>query len=99
MKGLSRCRQLGSLLLGVALCVLLAGCGNHKLTKGNFDKVKNGMSEAQVTDLLGPATAIQGGVEKGGKTLVWKSGTIFVTVHLKDDKVNGKMHNFDPLGK
>jgi SmpA / OmlA family len=97
MKSLSRCQQLGSLLLGVALCVFLVGCGATKVNKANYDKVKQGMTEAQVIDILGAPTDTKPSMG-GGKLLIWKSGTNIVNVTFLKDKVIGKMSNLDPLG-
>jgi len=45
------------LVLGVVvgLCMFAAGCGGQ-ITKGSFDKISTGMTEQQVTDILGSPT-------------------------------------------
>jgi hypothetical protein len=70
-----------------------------KLTAANFNAVQNGMSEAEVVALLGPAARTTGGTQnspiKGApritvKTLIWNVGstaTMAGTVTLHDNKV------------
>jgi hypothetical protein len=61
----------------LVVCLLIVGCaGNPKLTKANYDKIKNGMDLKQVEDILGPGekqaqgdgsnVAGQFGVDVGG---------------------------------
>jgi hypothetical protein len=37
----------------VGLCLALSGCGGSKITKANADKITTGMTEQQVTKILG----------------------------------------------
>jgi hypothetical protein len=89
-------RRLGSLVLLAVCCVWLAGCGNKggqgKAEKaqtgspGNFEKVQNGMTEKEVTALLGTPTQNVSG--KSGKVLLWTSKDAVYTVSLgAGDKV------------
>jgi hypothetical protein len=48
--------RLVGLVLFAALSLGLPGCGGGKITKANADKIKNGMTEKEVTDILGPPT-------------------------------------------
>lgn len=89
-----------------ALCLSLTGCGKDKLTKENFDKVKNDMTLAQVEAILGEGTsqggdganvAAQVGVDVTGGApapstvdYVWEKGSKSITVTFKQGKVVGK---------
>jgi hypothetical protein len=51
-------RSLGLALIA-GLCLTIIGCGGggfagSKITKANAEKIKEGMSEQEVTDILGP---------------------------------------------
>jgi hypothetical protein len=50
--------------LVVGLCLVLAGCGGGKITKENANKIKPGMSEKEVTDILGPPGEAGGGLKR-----------------------------------
>lgn len=87
----------GLVLAGVvlAVCVIaLGGCGS-KVTKDNFDKVKDGMSVADVEGLLGKGEKASAGISVPGLTVTgevtqWKDGDKQITVVFKDGKVVGK---------
>jgi hypothetical protein len=44
----------------LAFCLIVAGCGKDKITKGNFDKINNDMTLKEVEAILGEGTS-QGG--------------------------------------
>jgi hypothetical protein len=44
-----------SLALVLVVCVAVSGCGS-KVSKANFDKIKDGMTEKEVEDVLGKPT-------------------------------------------
>ena len=50
-----------ALAMGFVLCVTVVGCGGggfgSKITKANADKIKEGMTEQEVSDILGPPDA------------------------------------------
>ena len=89
-------------LLGAVLCVAQTGCSskveikggggaeNTKVTSENLGKIKEGMAQKEVTDLLGPATEVKD-AQGGTKEHVWKSGNNSITVGMKDGKVEYKM--------
>jgi hypothetical protein len=56
MASYSLASRLGVLMLAHGLCLGLCGCGGGKITKANADKINTGMSEKEVTDILGPPT-------------------------------------------
>ena len=42
------------LALSVACCLILAGCGaGHPMTKANYDKIQEGMTIEQVSEIMG----------------------------------------------
>jgi hypothetical protein len=55
MTSCSRPYRRGAVILAAALCLVLAGCGS-KITKENADKIKPGMTEKEVSDILGAPT-------------------------------------------
>jgi len=93
------------LALLVALCLLLVGCGKGRVTKENFDKIKNDMTLADVEEILkegsqvgdGSMVAGQFGVDVGASRTpttfdyVWERGNASITVTFnKQGKVVGK---------
>jgi hypothetical protein len=56
--------RLAVLPLVAGLCLVLAGCGGSKITKDNANKIKPGMSEEEVTDILGPPGEAGGGIKR-----------------------------------
>ncbi|MDZ4689146.1 MAG: outer membrane protein assembly factor BamE [Planctomycetaceae bacterium] len=51
------------LLIPVLALALLAGCSPDVVTKGNYDKLRPGMTRAEVEAILGPAHQnYQGGI-------------------------------------
>jgi hypothetical protein len=69
----------------VLLIVLLSGSG--KVTRANYEKLRNGMTESEVRDLLGAPTDSR---EFGPiRVFIWRSGDTVITVHLHDGQVRG----------
>lgn len=84
----------------------IVGCGGSKVTKANYDLVKEGMSEAEVVAILGPGTeqassgsnvpgqSVGGvsvpGVAMSGKALSWQDGQKVVTGTFVNGKLVGK---------
>ena len=85
----------------VALSAVLTGCGS-KVSKDNFDKVKDGMTLSEVEGLLGKgkeqSSASVPGASAGGVTIpgasakgmVWQDGNKMISVTFVNDKVMGK---------
>jgi hypothetical protein len=80
------------LILLLAVCVFgslcLCSCSN-RLTQENFDKVRTGMSEAEVKAILGEPTEAKS-VDIGifsGTTSTWKGKGVTITIQF----VNGKV--------
>lgn len=86
------------LVLVVCWCVSATGCGgNHKLTQSNADKIRVGMDEKEVTDILGPPTTSSpisapempglAQTPKNMKKSVWKEGNKYIAVSFSEGKV------------
>jgi hypothetical protein len=90
------------LILGALLTLAPAGCEKKvvvdkgtggeasKVTKENFDKLKDGMTEKDAIAILGPATETKDAAG-GTKEYIWKSGNNMITLGMKDGKVEYKM--------
>ncbi len=97
----------GALVVVLALCFLLTGCVKSKVTKDNYDKIKNDMTLAEVEAILGKGEAVgdgsnvaaQVGVDVTGGAApsntvdyVWESGNKSITVTFRGGKVTFKKH-------
>ncbi len=84
-----RWMQVGALML---LCgALLMGCGS-KVTQENFDKIQTGMTEAEVTAILGNPTESSSVTfgPIGGTTSTWKASSGTITIQFVNGKVLAK---------
>jgi len=81
------------LLLAFLMTFVLVGCSKPGVSKSNYDKVENGMTLAEVEEILGTGkkgSSVAGAVgELSGKgaAYVWEDGDKKITVFFKDDKV------------
>ena len=84
------------LLVGLSMVLLISGCSKPGVSKSNFDKVEDGMSLADVEDILGADKKGASGAGKLGElagkgaSYVWEDGDKKITVVFKDDKVVSK---------
>lgn len=73
------------------LLLCLAACGS-RLTQENFEKVREGMSQQEVRQILGEPADASGasllGLSSG--EAVWKDDKTTITVHFLNDKVVSK---------
>lgn len=89
--------------LAVALVVLTqAGCGSS-VTKANYDKIKEGMTQKEVEAILGPGKvqgsssaslplAVPGiGDTFSASGVTWQEGSKTIVVSFANDKVVGKV--------
>src|SRR6266511_5434987 len=87
--------------LGVAILLLsLAACGS-RLNQENFDKIREGMSQKEVREILGEPVDASGasllGLSSG--EAVWKDDKTTITVHFLNDKlVSKKMSRTEKKG-
>lgn len=84
------------LLVSVLLvCLSLTGCDNEKVTKENADKIKVGMMEIEVFDILGDPTEskaipmpkseiTEGSENRSISQSTWKNGDKVILVQFKD---------------
>ena len=102
--------RLGGIAFLALLCVLVAGCAGgrkSRVTKENFDKIKNDMSQDDVEDVLGKGTPVGDGsgaaaavgvdINAGARPssveeYVWQDGDKSINVSFRKDKVVGKRH-------
>jgi outer membrane protein assembly factor BamE (lipoprotein component of BamABCDE complex) len=78
--------------LGVAVLLLcLAACGS-RLNQENFDKIREGMSQKEVREVLGEPVDAEGRSFLGFSTgeAVWKDEKTTITVHFLNDQVISK---------
>src|SRR5262245_39593756 len=101
--------RLAKITLLLALCFIFIGCGNSKVTKDNFDKIKNDMTLEQVEAILGQGApqgdgsmvAAQAGVDLSGgapppttQDYLWENGNKSITVTFnKQNKVVRKTNS------
>lgn len=87
--------------IGIAILTLvLAACGS-RLSQENFDKIREGMSQKEVRDVLGDPAKAEGSSFLGisGGEAVWKDDKTVITVHFLNDKVVSKrMSSADKKG-
>jgi hypothetical protein len=81
-------RSFVSITCALALCLFVVGCGSSKVTSENFQKIKAGMTEKEVTDVLGSPT------ETKDKNSTWKSGNSSIDITYQDGKVAGMKGKF-----
>ena len=77
---------------GVAILLLcLAACGS-RLNQENFEKIRDGMSQQEVREILGEPASASGasllGLSSG--EAVWKDDKTTITVHFLNDHVVSK---------
>ena len=78
--------------LGIAILLMsMAACGS-RLNQENFDKIRDGMSQREVREILGDPVDASGasflGLSSG--EAVWKNDKTTITVHFLNDKVISK---------
>ncbi len=92
-------RRLCILSVVLAFAFITAGCGVDKVNKTNFDKIKTGMTEAEVQAILGPPTE-SSGVDVAvfaGTTSIWKEGDTVISIQFVNGKVIAKQFSKTPL--
>ncbi|TMH98546.1 MAG: DUF3862 domain-containing protein [Betaproteobacteria bacterium] len=78
--------------VGVAILLLTLAACSSRLNQENFDKVRDGMSQKEVREILGDPVDASGasflGLSSG--EAVWKDNKTTITVHFLNDKVISK---------
>jgi hypothetical protein len=88
---LHRLSKLGVVALAVCL-IFLAACGGAKINQENFDKVKVGMTQAEVKAILGEATEASSLDVAGfsGTTATWRYDDTTIKIRFVNGKVVAK---------
>lgn len=81
--------------MSIVIAALLAGCGgSSKITKENFEKIKEGMTEAEVVAILGKPAGTEAVAEFNGKKIpgsVWQErGIKIIAAFSTDGKLSVK---------
>ncbi|MDH5191067.1 MAG: outer membrane protein assembly factor BamE [Gammaproteobacteria bacterium] len=81
-------------LFAIVLVFQLAACGS-KITEDNYKKIKNGMSEDEVVDILGkPTERNSSGIGSLTTTgMAWQGEKISINVQLVNNKVQLKNYS------
>jgi len=78
--------------VGVAILLLTLAACSPRLNQENFEKIRDGMSQKEVREILGDPVDASGasflGLSSG--EAVWKDNKTTITVHFLNDKVVGK---------
>jgi SmpA / OmlA family len=85
-------------ILMVLLIGSLAGCARSKITKDNFDRIRLGMTQEEVQQILGPPTE-SSGLEIpvfSGTTSKWIKGDTLIQIQFFNGKVVAKEFNKPP---
>ncbi|MFA7387142.1 MAG: DUF3862 domain-containing protein [Thiohalobacteraceae bacterium] len=80
-----------ALATAALLSLLLVACGSP-VNQENFQKIVNGMTQAEVEDLLGrpdESSSASLGTFSGGSS-TWTSGDVTITVQFMNDQVQFK---------
>ncbi|MFN0136889.1 MAG: hypothetical protein ACKVS9_12325 [Phycisphaerae bacterium] len=77
----------------VASAALLFGCAPSRVTIENYERVNDGMSQAEVESILGKPNKSEGGgfslgdFDAGGRVMIWKDGEKRIIVTITGGKV------------
>src|SRR5271165_5836258 len=90
MVRLATAHRMAAMLVVAAFCLSIPACGggNSKVTRENGAKIKMGMSEKEITDILGSPTKTMEQDSPLGKMKVatWTNGDNSISVQLMDGK-------------
>jgi hypothetical protein len=76
----------------LVLVLVLSACGNARITQGNFDRIKVGMTQAEVIVILGEPTESSSLDIAGfsGTNSTWKGREITIAIQFLNGKVVAK---------
>ena len=89
---LTRCPKLVIVTVIVLFSLGLAACGSSRLTQENFDKIRTGMTQAEVAAILGEPTessSVDVAVFSGTAS-TWKKDGTTITIQFANGKVVAK---------
>jgi outer membrane protein assembly factor BamE (lipoprotein component of BamABCDE complex) len=88
----TRMQQLMVAAICLVISLSLISCAGSKISQANFEKIKTGMTLAQVTAILGePTEASSVDVAVfSGTVSKWKAGDITITIQFVNGKVVAK---------
>jgi outer membrane protein assembly factor BamE (lipoprotein component of BamABCDE complex) len=89
---LRRLYHLRAVALVMVVCMSLVSCSGFKISQENFEKIKTGMSLAQVTAILGEPTE-SSSVDVAvfsGTVSKWKAADVTITIQFVNGKVVAK---------
>jgi len=89
---LTRCPKLMVLTVIVLFSLGLAACSPARLTQEKFDKIRTGMTQAEVTVILGEPTE-SSSVDVAvfsGTAATWKKDGVTITIQFANGKVVAK---------
>jgi len=89
---LRRLSHLRAVVFVMVICMSLASCIGSPISQENFEKIKTGMSLAQVTAILGEPTE-SSSVDVAvfsGTVSKWKAGDVTITIQFVNSKVVAK---------
>jgi len=87
--------------IAIALLLLCLAACQSRLTQENFDKIREGMSQKEVREVLGEPVGAEGSSFLGisGGESVWRDDKTTITVHfLNDQVVSKRMSRSDKKG-
>jgi hypothetical protein len=87
-----RLSPIGAVVLSIVICLSLVSCSSFKISQENFEKIRTGMSLAQVTAILGEPTE-SSSVDVAvfsGTVSKWKAGGVIITIQFVNGKVVAK---------
>jgi hypothetical protein len=89
---LPRLHQLRAVALSIVICMSLVSCGGSKISQENFEKIKTGMSLAQVQAILGEPTEASSMdlAVFSGTASKWRQGDVTITIQFVNGKVVAK---------
>ncbi len=93
-------RNVALVLLLAGFVLSVAGCAGGKVSKSNFDKVKTGMTVAEVEKILGKGVEetkkaegpLAAALAGKAKIITWTDGGKSIIVTFLNDKVTLKAH-------
>lgn len=90
-------KRLGLFVWAGLAVVFSTGCGNDRLTYANYERIRDGMTAADVRAILGEPDKDKGGgisfggIDASGRVMVWEEEEKFVQVTFVKGTFAGKI--------